>query len=180
MHFSACIIQHRAVIRGIYACKKEACGRGQGKVSRGSLSTGQDPEVKEMSCVARYCLGRYAYARKAKRPAAAAPTRPSLTEREPAALSLSCSSPESEEPPLPVELAPEEEVVKEPEAVGPELEMVPLVWGKGAVTAAVVVGAVAVAISASEARAEDSEMALSMAEGTADVTAAEVSAAEAS
>ena len=58
---------------------------------------------------------------------AASPTRPSLTEREPAALSLSCSSPESEEPPLPVELAPEEEVVKEPEAVGPEAGMVPLV-----------------------------------------------------
>ena len=109
------------------ACKKKPVAVAKGKGSRRSLSTGRDSEVKEMSCVAGYCLGRDAYARKAKRPAAAAPTRPSLTEREPAALSLSCSSPESEEPPLPVELAPEEEVVKEPEAVGPEAGMVPLV-----------------------------------------------------
>lgn len=60
---------------------------------------------------------RDAYARKAKRPAATVPTRPSLTEREPAALSLSrdSSSSEPDLPPLPVELAPEEEVVFEPE-----------------------------------------------------------------
>lgn len=139
------------------------------------------------------CRGRIvpedqnAYARKAKRPAAAAPTRPSLTEREPAALSLSCSSPEPESPPLPVDLAPEEEVVMEPEpeAAGPEAGTVPLFWGKGAATEAVVVGAGAVAISASEARAEeatdeDSEMALSTAVWMAsetDVVAASAPAA---
>jgi len=110
-------------------------------------------------------MSQVAYARNAKRPAAAAPIRPSLTEREPAALSWSCSSPESE-PPLPVELAPEEEVVLEPEAVGPDAGAVPLVWGKGAATR-VVVGAGAVAISASEAVAEDWTMALEMALSTA-------------
>jgi hypothetical protein len=163
----------------VYACKLPAAVAKQGRTFEVSLSTGADSEIKEMvlrSYVARYCLGgRDAYARKAKRPAAAAPTRPSLTEREPAALSLSCSSPESEEPPLPVDLAPEEDVVMEPEpeAAGPEAGMVPLFWGKGAATAAVVVGAGAVAISASDARAEDStaaevsEMALSTAVWTA-------------
>ena len=96
------------------------------------------------------CFDQYAYARKAKRPAAAAPTRPSLTEREPAPLSLICSSPESEEPPLPVELEPEEEVVMEPEAVGPVAGVVPLLTGKGAATAVV----------AAAAAEEDSAMAL--------------------
>lgn len=152
------------------ACKKKPVAVAKAKF-RGVRRLDGNSEVKEMSYVARCScrLGRDAYARKAKRPAAAAPTRPSLTEREPAALSLSCSSPDSEEPPLPVELAPEEEVVKEPEAVGPVAGTVPLVWGKGAATA-VVVGAGAVAISASEARAEDSEMALSTAVWTASET----------
>jgi hypothetical protein len=97
-------------------------------------------------------LGRDVYARNAKRPAAAAPTRPSLTESEPAALSLSCSSPEPEEPLLLVELELDEEVVMEPEAVGPVAGVVPLLTGKGAGTAVV-----AAAAAAAE---EDSAMAL--------------------
>jgi hypothetical protein len=153
----------------VYACKVPVAVAKQSKTFGVSPSTGADSKIKEMVLRSYIGRGQDAYARKAKRPAAAAPTRPSLTEREPAALSLSCSSPEPESPPLPVDLAPEEEVVREPEpeAAAPEAETVPLFWGKGAATA-VVVGAEAVAISASEARAEDaaeedSEIALSTA-----------------
>ena len=63
--------------------------------------------------------------------------------RAPAAPSESLK-PESspEEPPEPVDLEPEEDVVMEPLAVGPA-GVVPLLWGKGAIAAGVASGAVA-------------------------------------
>ena len=67
---------------------------------------------------------RGAYARKAKRPAAAVAKRPNWMVRAPAAESLTSeSSPFF--PPEPVALEPEEDVVMEPEAMGPA-GMVPL------------------------------------------------------
>lgn len=61
-----------------------------------------------------------------------------------------------------MELAPEEEVVIEPEAVGPVAAVVPLFTGKGAATA-VVAAAGAETISASVAEEEASATALSTA-----------------
>jgi hypothetical protein len=128
-------------------------GRGQGDFGVRRLDkTREQGDVLGRGVAVTCCLGRDVYARNAKRPAAAAPTRPSLTESEPAALSLSCSSPEPEEPLLLVELELDEEVVMEPEAVGPVAGVVPLLTGKGAGTAVV-----AAAAAAAE---EDSAMAL--------------------
>jgi hypothetical protein len=65
--------------------------------------------------------------------------------RAPAAPSESLTSESSlEEPPEPVDLEPEADVVMEPDAVGPA-GMVPLFWGNGAGTAAVAVAMASVA-----------------------------------
>jgi hypothetical protein len=116
-------IQYRKT-KGI--CKHMAVAKAFMSIRRLDRTVGSK-EMYRRVCggVANNLLWRDAYARKAKRPATAAPMRPIWTEREPAALSLS-TSPEPVELPLlpPVEEEWEEEVVlDEPEAVGPAGEV---------------------------------------------------------